>query len=145
MKVIRDPLQLREITDSLLKELLERHFANLAEIGPYNPDLFGFFVLVEDGDSLEDVETVSGCSLRESWYEDCQFGDDDFIPRWEWLEYHVGAAGSPGCFEIVFVLDDSGFGVVILVPDQLGVDSILLKLCRESVLPGFDGSVPKAV
>lgn len=42
------------------------------------------------------------------------------------MEEHPG-----GLYEMVFVLSDSGFGIVVLVPNQAGVDTDLLRMCAE--------------
>ncbi|UNG18468.1 hypothetical protein [Stutzerimonas zhaodongensis] len=135
MKVVRDPRQLTSFPPSLVKRLLKQHLINLSQNEPYDPDVHGFFVVAERGDDIDQIERVSGCALRESWFEDCFFGDEGFIPRWEWLEYHADRNGGASCYEIVFILNDSGFGAVIIVPDEPGIDPVLLSLCRSFVLP----------
>lgn len=134
MIVIRDPRQLTNFPPSLIKRLLQQHLINLSEDQPYDPDVHGFFVIAERGDDIDQIERVSGCALRESWFEDCVFGEEGFIPRWEWLAYHPGGGGGGGCYEIVYILNDSGFGAVIIVPDEPYTDATLLALCRAHVL-----------
>lgn len=45
-------------------------------------------------------------------------------PLWEVLDAH------PNGFEWVFVLHDSGYGAIMLVPDGPDTDAELMKLCR---------------
>lgn len=140
MIVIRDPDQLRAFPAGWIRTLVERHLADLSEDGPYDPAVHGFFVVVEPGDTADEVEQVAGCALRESWTKDSRFGDVGFLPRWEWLEHYPGEAGDLGCFEMVCILDDSGLGVVILLPDVAGLDPELDNLCRTYATAGLSSS-----
>jgi len=45
------------------------------------------------------------------------------LPLWEVIEEH------PDCYELVFVLDDSGYGVMVVAP-RGDADPAVLDLCR---------------
>lgn len=79
--------------------------------GDYDISDLAHWIVVAPGDGLPAIEPELGVSL----YPD---------PPWEWVLHH----GSH--FEAAIVIDDSGFGSVLLVPDAQGVDHDLLKLLR---------------
>jgi hypothetical protein len=54
-----------------------------------------------------------------------RFGHPDFTPSCETPEEH------PGCYEMVFILNDDGFGIEIFIPKTGGIDADLLAMCAE--------------
>lgn len=84
-----------------------------------------FFIIPEAGDTLTQVESAIG---RE-------FHSPEGLPQWELMEEH------PGLYEIVMVLDDSGFGVEILIPKE-GIDPELSDLCRRHSTPSRESVIP---
>ncbi|MFZ2171441.1 MAG: hypothetical protein WAW61_17605, partial [Methylococcaceae bacterium] len=92
---------------------------------PYDPDEHGFFILVEPGDTSEQIEMATGYSLLKSLFSDTEYGDPDFSPDFEYLE------DQGGFYEAVFIFTDSGFGVVIIIPKEEGIDGRILELCSE--------------
>ena len=86
----------------------------------------GAFFIVEKGDCLGCIETATGCFVVSDPFEDNHYGDDDFMPLFEWLEHHIPER----CYEIDFVLTDDYF-VSVFVPDDPGIDETLLTFCRE--------------
>ena len=130
MRILRDPSELAALSTGLVRSLLHKRFAELSEDKPYDPTVNGFFIVVEAGDGIAAVEQQSGCRLLSNRFSAACFGEANFTPDWELLMFHAGRDGSPGCFEMVFVLCDDGYGVVILIPLQDGIDPALLALCR---------------
>ena len=133
MQILRSLAALDGIPAGLVRSLLAQRFAELSQDEPYDPALHGFFVVVEAGDSLDDIERACGCKLLSKRYGPARFGDADFVPDWEFCEFHA-ADGSPGCFEAVFVLSDDGFGVVLVTPDVDDVNPALRTMCRTFAL-----------
>jgi len=82
------------------------------------------FVIVQPGDTLNDLECELGFSVLQNPADGSRFGDPDFSPGWEWVADHGH------CFELVFIFDDSGFAHVVLLENSHGVDPQLLELCR---------------
>ena len=130
MLILRDPLAVEQLAPSSMQALLRQRFVELSQDEPYDPRRHGFIVVVEVGDSVADVEHATGCRLLSNRYSAVRFGDADFVPDWELLEHHHASDDSPACVEIVFVLSDDGYGVVIVVPLCDGIDPQLLALCR---------------
>ncbi|WP_311270691.1 hypothetical protein [Sphingobium sp. WCS2017Hpa-17] len=75
------------------------------------PDI-GTFAIVEEGDTLADIEMALGLIITNG------------SPAWEWVIRH----GS--IFEAPVIVSD-GFGHVLIVPDAEGIDPDLLALCRD--------------
>lgn len=91
-------------------------------------DLAAFHV-VTAGDGMKEIKDGIGFPVDVNLVDDTAFGDPDFTPSFEWIEHHEGY------FELAFVLTDDGFGHVLLVPDQQGIDQRLLDLCRSHLTP----------
>ena len=132
MLILREPAAVAEIADPFVRQLLAQHFTEMAQ---GEPDGFGdwgqlaYFVLVEPGDSLERLQQQTGCAIAHSRFSSARFGDADFWPSWEYLEEHSS------CYDLGFVLSDSGFGVGLVVPKLAGIDAQLLALCEAYATP----------
>jgi hypothetical protein len=81
------------------------------------------FILVEPHDTVDDLESVSGCPIITSWFSDAIYPHEDFAPSFEFIEEHHDF------YEMVFVLTDDNTTVFII--PKSGSDSLLLKLCQE--------------
>jgi hypothetical protein len=130
MRILRDPLDVNALPFGLVRSLLTARFAELSQDEPYDPAVNGFFMVVEAGDAISDIDRVTGCPLQGNRYSTARMGDAGFLPDWECLTFHPGRDGSPGCFEMVFVISDDGYGVVIFIPDQPDIDPLLSSLCH---------------
>jgi len=125
MIVLRDPQQTSQVVQPEIKAFLRERFDDLCHPEPYDPDEHGFFILVEAGDTSEQIELATGYSPIKSLFTDTVYGDDDFMPDFEYLEDH----GS--FYEAVYIYTDSGFAVVLIVPKEEGIDKRILELCTE--------------
>ncbi|MDH7973530.1 hypothetical protein QH494_15170 [Sphingomonas sp. AR_OL41] len=80
------------------------------------------WIIVAPGDPLAAIETAAGYPIAPD-------------PPWEWVIDHGGIMEAP------IILSDDGFGVVLIVPDEQGVDSVLLKLLkRDAVAADVSGN-----
>ena len=129
MQVLRDPTAVAALHDPQLRQLLDERFRDLGADGPYDPDLYGHFVVVEPGDRVAALEAATGCPILRSWFDETRFGHPDFAPGFEWVAAHAGY------YEVAYVLNDDGFGVGLFVPRQPGIDPDLLALCAAYVTP----------
>lgn len=112
------------IADLEIRKLVKMRFTEICNGDTYNCDRHGLFIVIEPGDTAEAVEQESGCGIVHNLLDETSFGDPDFSPNFEVLEEH------PSCYEMVFVLNDDGFGVLIFIPKRVPVDRELLSLCR---------------
>jgi hypothetical protein len=129
MIILRDPQQLTQVVQPDIKAFLRRRFHDICDPEPYDPDEHGFFILVEPGDTSEQIESTTGYSLSKSLFNGTVYGESDFTPDFEYLEDHVGF------YEAVFIFTDSGFAVVMIVPKEEGIDVRILELCAEFAIP----------
>jgi len=123
------PPVLPQVGNPAIRALLDRRFRELSAEEPYDPEVIGYFVLVEPGDSMAAIEAETGCWLLTSPFSDGCYGDEDYAPCFEVLEEH------PACYEIVFVFNDGGYGIVLLVPKVEGIDAELLHFCGQYAMP----------
>ena len=81
------------------------------------------FVIVQPGDSISALETELGFSVFQNPADGTRFGEPDFTPGWEWLADHGHS------WEMVFILDDSGFAHVVLIQNTPMQNRVLRVLC----------------
>ena len=130
MVVITDQSQIAGITDTHLRQLIERRIQEINECCPWDANELGPFIVVEPGDTAADLEPVIGFSVFEGIFDSSRFGDEDFAPSFEFAE-----AVSGDLFELVYVVSDSGYGYDIFVVNRPGVDPTLLAFCQTYAVP----------
>ncbi len=81
----------------------------------------GFVVILDASDSLSDLKFVL--------MGDGQANQD--IPPWEVIEEQ------DTCFELVFVLESSGYGALVFAPKNMAHPEVL-SLCQMHVMPKQD-------
>ena len=129
MLVLRDPSVASSIPDNDVRELVEQRFEDICDGEEYEPELHGFMIVVEAGDSVEALEEESGCAILRSYIGNAHYGDSEFRPVFECLEEH------DACYEMVFVPGDGDFGIVIFIPSLEGIDPDLLAMCAAYAEP----------
>lgn len=128
MLILRDPAAVSGVADPAIAKLLALRFSQLSEDEPYDPDVHGFFILVEPGDTVSGLEAASGCWITQGLFSEARYGEPDFSPCFEVLEEH------PFCWELIFILNDGGFGVLFAIPKS-GIDDELQRFCRQYAIP----------
>src|SRR5688572_21800365 len=124
MILIRGPDQAGRIDDPDVRRLVERRFVEVCAGEPYDPEVHGEMIVAQPGDTIASLEEQGELALAGSPVDELFFPDPDFVSFCEVIEEH------PGCYEMVFILSDDGFGVLIFVPDHPEIDRELLSLCR---------------
>ena len=81
------------------------------------------FILVEAHDTIDALESLSGCPIVTSWFSDAVYPHEDFAPSFEFVEEHHDF------YEMVFVLTDDN--TTVLIVPKSGSDPLLLTLCEE--------------
>jgi len=110
---------LRALIAKRMEQLARNYSGDLAEIVE--------FTIVEPSDSLATLQAGVGFSILHNVADGAAFGDANFVPGWEWAQDHGDF------FELVFILTDDGFGMIVLVPDHPGVEFDVHALCLEHV------------
>jgi hypothetical protein len=108
--------------DPRLKRLLRQRREQLGS--EYPLEELANFSIIEAGDTPADVEQTIGFSVFHNPVDGSRFGEHDWTPGWEWIDDHGFA------YELCFILDDSGFGHVVIIPKQKGVAPELIRLCE---------------
>src|SRR5687767_7571846 len=121
MLIVTSPQVAMGIADPDVRQLVWTRFNQITDGEVYDYDRHGELLVVEPGDTVAALEEESGCPILHNPFDDTRFGDPDFSPMFEAIEEH------PGCYEIVAILNDDGFGIALFVPaKQPGIDPDLL-------------------
>lgn len=135
MIVLRDPTAVSSIAELEpypdIRHLVQQRFTEICDGEPFDPDLMGYMIVVEPGDTVDALEEETSCRIMRNLFDDVRFGDPEFDPSFEALEDH----GS--CFEMVIILNDDGFGIAIFIPKTAGIDAELLALCEHYAVPAM--------
>ena len=131
MLVLNGPALANRITDPAIRALVVQRYSEICDGEPYDYDSHGTMIVVEPGDSVEALERESSCRILRNLFEDTPFGDPDFSPSFEALEEH------PHCYEMVYILNDEGFGITFFIPKAAGIDIDLLSLCALYAVPAL--------
>lgn len=108
--------------DPELHELLGAYWASLEEFGA---ELLAEVVIVEAGDTLEQVEQAYGRRL---------VADRQFTFTVELITQH------DHWFDVVWIISDDGFGLVLLIQIHPDTDARLLAACRHALATSADTS-----
>ena len=87
-------------------------------------------IVIELGDTANDLEAVMGFSILEGIFDESHFGDEDFAPSFEFAESHGNQL-----FELVYIVSDGGYGYDIFIPNRPGIDPVLLSFCKTYAVP----------
>lgn len=82
------------------------------------------FAIVGPHDTAAELEKAIGFSIFQNPVDGSRYGDPGWAPGWEWIEDHGFA------YELCFIMDDSGFGHVVIIPNEQGVSPELLNFCH---------------
>jgi hypothetical protein len=107
------------ISDTI-KRLLALRRDQLCEFESYDLGELGRWLIVESGDTLTEIEAAAGILIANA----CPSPNPDHAPPWEWVLDHGNV------YEAPIIMSDDGFGTVLIVPDQVGIDPTLLRLLR---------------
>ena len=129
MIVLRDAAQLPSVTDRGIRALITQRIHELSLDYPWDANELGPFIVVEPGDQLAALDAELGFSLLTSRINGTHFGDPAFMPCHEILEEQARS------YEVVVILDDSGYGFTVFVPKDTEVDQDLLTMCARYATP----------
>ena len=110
MQIIRSAADI--VADPALRDLVTSVFANVSDC----PEILGFILNVETGDSLANI--------------DAQLGFPILANRHEFILEHTD------WFELLYVLGQDGFGVQVYLPKDIDLPE-LLAMCVEQAVPAL--------
>jgi len=113
----------KSLLDRELRELLLAHVEKLSEYEGYDLGELVSFVVVDCNDTVSDLDAALGFPVMANRFDGCRYGEPGFTPSWEVIEEHSN------WFEMVYVLSDDGFGVVVFVPKH--ADPELLQMLQQ--------------
>jgi len=131
MLILRDPNDASGVSDPAIRALIDLRLRQLGHIHD------GLLVVVESGDGVEALESVSGSPLLHDPFEDVPFGHPDFTPSFDYLEAHHDEAGRTYGYEMHFDTSDDGIGTTLFIPAQESIDANLLALCVTYAIPAL--------
>lgn len=135
MLILRDPAATSQVTDPSIHELVSLRFRQILAGEPYDYDRHGYMVIVEPGDSVEQLEQAVGLPILHDLFDDLPYGDPDFTPCFDILEEHIYEQHR--IYEMVFISNDDGFATTLLVPATEGIPGDLLAMCRSFATPAM--------
>ena len=127
MQVIRDPASTAQIANPEIRRLVEQRIYDLSK-EPFDLAALGYFMVIEPGDSLNTINAQLGFPILTNRWTGLHFGEPDFMPAFEFVEAFAS------CFDMVFIMDDSGYGIEVFIPSE-GVDPDLLAMCQRYAMP----------
>ena len=111
---------LKASIDNRIKRLLSERRKQLGDVTGQ-----AHFTIVQQGDTPADLERTIGFSIFQNPADGAREGDPDFTPGWEWIQDHGWG------WEQAWIMDDSGFAHVIIIPKEQGVSHELLNFCQQ--------------
>ena len=128
MQILRDEedfaCALDSWADQELVQLLQSRLAFYADYEEPLADLYKL-ILVEPDDTLEGVDDEFNGAFLINHYSGRRYGDPAFKPAFEVLEEY------PGFYAMLFCEGDGGFGIEVIVPKSVDIDTRLLSLCAQ--------------
>lgn len=120
--VIRDPTQIDGLADTELRQLLHHYVDQYRQYPDYRLEDLLKCIVVEEGDSIADIDVGVGFHILSNRHTGAMFGDAGFTPDFEIYQEHTG------WFELVWVHSD-GYGFQVFVPKGQRVDTALQAFC----------------
>lgn len=129
MEVITHISQIGSIANPDIRQLVQHCIDNLGG-EEFDSASLGYLLVIEPCDTLEAIQAQIGFDILVNRWTGLRYNHPDFTPSFELIE----DCGT--CFDLVFVLSDSGYGVEVFVPKSEGIPPELLDMCRRFALPG---------
>ena len=127
MQVIRDPISTAQISDPSIRRLVEQRIYDLGK-EPFDLAALGYFIVVEPGDSLDAIDAQLGFPILCNRWTGIRFDQPGFTPSFEFVE------SFGGCYDTVFIIDDSGYGIEVFIPKAIDIPD-LLAMCQTYAVP----------
>ena len=135
MRILLDPADVATVQEPRFRDLLQLRFEQICDGEPFDPVTMARFVIVEPGDTVAEIEAGSGAWITTSMFDEARYGDPDFSPCFDFLEFHDLEVR---VYEFVTITSDSGFGIALFIQDLPGMDEELMRFCREYAQPAAE-------
>ena len=120
MQILCDSSSIQEVlaTQAELTRLITGYVERLSDYEGCELGQLVQFVVMARSDTIIELEAALGLSVRINRFTGCRYGDAEYLPSWEVIEEHKF------WYEVVYVLGDDGFGIVIFVPKDADAELI---------------------
>ena len=129
MQIIRDLPSTQQINHPAISALVQQRIDDLGG-DKFNTTELGYFLVIEPGDSIDAINTQVGYNILANRFTGIRYGQPGYTPSFEFIEEFSA------CYELVVILDDSGYGIDIFISKETGVDPDLLAMCQRYATPG---------
>lgn len=123
MQTIRDLQSTHQISNPAIRGVVQQRINDLGGEG-FDTDALGYILVVEPGDTIKAIHAQVGFNILHNRFTGVRYDHPGFTGSFEFIEEF------PACYDLVFVLDDSGFGIEMFVPKEEGIDADLIAMCR---------------
>jgi hypothetical protein len=133
--VVRNLQSTSQICNLAIRDLVRQRIEDLGG-GAFNADALGYFLVIEAGDTIEAIHAQVGFNILHNRFTGVRYDQPGFTPSFEFVEEF------PSCYDMVFVLDDSGYGVEVFVTKEVDIDADLFAMFRMYAFKSQDGDAP---
>lgn len=132
MLVLHNLADAKGVTNTLIRQLAELRLRQLQKMD--EPEPTGWLIVVEAGDTVEQLEQEISLPILRSLFDDCQFYHPDFSPCFEFMEEYKDEQNNT-VYEAFYLASDSGVGTTLFIPECKGIEEDLLAMCRSWATP----------
>lgn len=129
MVIVTDRSQLHHISHPGIHHLVAIRLQQLRS----DTDISTELIVVEKGDAASAIEQASGFPILTSLFDGLPYDHPDYTPPFEIMEEHNYEQYR--IYEMVFIGNDDGAATALFVPDQEGIGTDLLAVCRSWATP----------
>jgi hypothetical protein len=130
MQIVRDLPTAAQIRNPEIRQLVQQRIHELGG-DSFDTNELGHFLVIEPGDALDAIAAQLGFSILSNRFSFIRFDQEGFTPSFEFIE------DFGHCYDMVFVLSDTGYGIEVFVERDMGVDTNLLAMCARYATPPF--------
>jgi len=123
MQTIRDLQSTHRISNPAINGLVQQRMHDLGGEA-FDTDALGYILVVEGGDTIEAIHAQVGFNILHNRFTGVRYDQPGFTGSFEFIEEFSN------CYDMVFVLDDSGVGIEMFVPKEDGIDADLTAMCQ---------------
>jgi hypothetical protein len=133
--VVRNLQSTSQIRNLVIRDLVRQRIEDLGG-GAFTADALGYFLVIEAGQAIEAIHAQVGFNILHNRFTGARYDQSGFTPSFEFVEEF------PSCYDMVFILDDSGYGIEVFVPKEVGIDADLIAMCRMYAFKSENGDAP---
>jgi hypothetical protein len=132
MKLVNSLESVSSVTDPDIRQLVQQRIDDLGGDKFSSADL-GYILVIEPGpgDTLEAIQVQVDFDILSNRWTGLRYDQEGFTPSFEFIE-DVGF-----CYDMVFIVSDTGWGIEVFVPKVEGISPELLDMCKRFATPPF--------